>query len=217
MFKHGMTGLGTLNFFSRLKQTNLTNNIKLLERVGLADVSGQNVKTYSKGMIQRLGLAQALLGSPRILLLDEPTTGLDPVLRHEFYNILSDLKARGVTILLSSHALPELENRVDKLIIMNMGKIVANGSLYELRQKARIPIRIRLKTKNKSTNSMAKKLRLNGSTYVNGKTIEFTCLPEKKMIFLRRASKIGVDLEDLEVELPSLYQLYAYYQNEVRI
>ena len=83
----------------------------LLERVGLAAAADRRVGTYSKGMRQRLGLAQALLGEPRVLLLDEPTTGLDPALRLSFYEIVEELRGRGATVLLSSHALTELEER----------------------------------------------------------------------------------------------------------
>src|SRR3954453_1899523 len=96
-------------------------------------------------MRQRLGLAQALLGEPRVLLLDEPTTGLDPELRQTFYDIIARLAAAGTTVLLSSHALTELEERAGRVIIMNRGIKVADGTLDELRRIARLPIRIRLK------------------------------------------------------------------------
>ena len=105
----------------------------------------RRVGTYSKGMRQRLGLAQALLGEPRVLLLDEPTTGLDPALRRSFYEIVEELRGRGATVLLSSHALTELEERAGRVVIMNRGVKVADGTLDELRRIARLPTRIRLK------------------------------------------------------------------------
>src|SRR4051794_23677343 len=105
----GMTGAETLAFYARLKGQALRRNADLLERVGLTGAAHRRVGTYSKGMRQRLGLAQALLGSPRALLLDEPTTGLDPALRRSFYAILHELRDEGAAILLSSHALTELE------------------------------------------------------------------------------------------------------------
>ena len=95
-------------------------------------------------MRQRLGLAQALLGEPRVLLLDEPTTGLDPALRQRFYEIVEELRGRGATVLLSSHALTELEERAGRVVIMNRGDQVADGTLDELRRIARLPTRIRL-------------------------------------------------------------------------
>ena len=96
-------------------------------------------------MRQRLGLAQALLGKPRALLLDEPTTGLDPVLRQSFYEIIGDLRQDGAMVLLSSHALAELEGHVDRVVVMNQGRKVADGSLADLRRLAVIRPRIRLR------------------------------------------------------------------------
>ena len=85
------------------------------------EAADRRVGTYSKGMRQRLGLAQALLGRPRVLLLDEPTTGLDPALRQTFYEILNELRDDGATVLISSHALNELEDRAEHVLIMNRG------------------------------------------------------------------------------------------------
>jgi len=97
-------------------------NPEILERVGIAHAVRWRIGTYSKGMRQRLALAQALIGSPRLLLLDEPTTGLDPALRQTFYGILQDLSAKGATVLLSSHALMELEGETDRVVVMNQGR-----------------------------------------------------------------------------------------------
>lgn len=213
-FQQAMTGLEVLNFYARLKQADPSMNTGLLERVGLADAARHRIKTYSKGMRQRLGLAQALLGAPRVLLLDEPTTGLDPALRRSFYDTVSDLKLDGVTILLSSHALSELEPRVDKLAIMNKGKLMASGTLSELRNNARIPVRIRLQTKDGSASEIASRLDGVSVNRLNGRTVEFTCAPEDKMILVRRISELGVAVEDLEIDLPSLDQLYAHYREE---
>ena len=106
-----MTGRETLAFYARLKGQPLRANGALLNRVGLGQAATRRVGTYSKGMRQRLALAQAILGQPRALLLDEPTTGLDPALRQSFYEILREMRHSGVAILLSSHALTELRGR----------------------------------------------------------------------------------------------------------
>ncbi|GGG44122.1 hypothetical protein GCM10010964_34370 [Caldovatus sediminis] len=105
---------------------------------------GRHVGTYSKGMRQRRGLAQPLIGAPRVLLLDEPTTGLDPEMRQRLYDILAELAGGGTTVLLSSHALPELEGRVERVVILDRGRLVADGPLDELRRLARLPLRLRL-------------------------------------------------------------------------
>ena len=104
--------------------------------MGLDRAADRRVGTYSKGMRQRLGLAQALLGAPRILLLDEPTTGLDPELRLGFYEMIGQLKDAGATVLLSSHALTELEERADRVMILQGGRMLADGTVAELRRLA---------------------------------------------------------------------------------
>ena len=118
-FNAALTGRETLAFYARLKQIKPATAWPLLDRVGLMEAADRRVGTYSKGMRQRLGLAQALLGQPRVLLLDEPTTGLDPALRQTFYEILNELRDDGATILISSHALNELEDRAEHVLIMS--------------------------------------------------------------------------------------------------
>ncbi|PPQ30812.1 ABC transporter ATP-binding protein [Rhodopila globiformis] len=135
-FQPAMTGAETLAFYARLKRQDVRGNAALLAKVGLEQAARRRVGTYSKGMRQRLGLAQALLGSPRALLLDEPTTGLDPAARQDFYALLRDLRDGGVGVLLSSHALAEMEGQVDRVVVMNAGHKVADGSLNDLRALA---------------------------------------------------------------------------------
>lgn len=103
----------------------------LLERVGLA-VTKQKVSSFSKGMKQRLGLAAALLGRPELLLLDEPTDGIDPLGRMEVRKILAEERDRGATIVLNSHLLAETERIADRVAILDAGKVVREGTLSEL-------------------------------------------------------------------------------------
>jgi ABC-2 type transport system ATP-binding protein len=105
---------------------------ELLELVGLLDARGRAVEAMSKGMQQRLGIAQALVGSPRLLLLDEPTSALDPVGRRTVRTLLEELKRRGVSVLLNSHLLSEIELVCDRVVILLDGKVVAAGSPAEL-------------------------------------------------------------------------------------
>jgi ABC-2 type transport system ATP-binding protein len=107
---------------------------ELLELVGLEDAARTKVGAMSKGMQQRLGIAQALIGTPRVLMLDEPTSALDPVGRRIVRNLLLELKRRGVTVLLNSHLLSEVERVCDRVAILVGGRIVARGSPAELAQ-----------------------------------------------------------------------------------
>jgi ABC-2 type transport system ATP-binding protein len=104
-----------------------------LERVGLAERADERVSTYSLGMRQRLGVARALLADPELLILDEPTNGLDPAGIHEFRGMIRGLVAEGRTVLLSSHLLDEVEKICDAVAIVDHGRVVMQGSLAELK------------------------------------------------------------------------------------
>ena len=104
----------------------------LLERVGLADRAREPIKKFSKGMLQRLGLAQALLHDPQVVFLDEPTDGLDPVARAEVRRWLEELKQQGKTIFINSHLLQEIELVCDRVAVLNLGRLCAVGSVEEL-------------------------------------------------------------------------------------
>jgi ABC-2 type transport system ATP-binding protein len=105
---------------------------ELLELVGLADARDRRVEEMSKGMQQRLGIAQALVGSPPVLLLDEPTSALDPSGRRTVRVLLEELRARGHAVLLNSHLLSEVELVCDRVAIISRGRLVAEGSPAEL-------------------------------------------------------------------------------------
>jgi ABC-2 type transport system ATP-binding protein len=105
---------------------------QLLEQVGLADATRTKIGAMSKGMQQRLGIAQALVGSPRLLMLDEPTSALDPVGRRVVRDLLRDLRGRGIAVVLSSHVLSEVELVCDRVAILVGGRIVAQGTPAEL-------------------------------------------------------------------------------------
>jgi ABC-2 type transport system ATP-binding protein len=104
----------------------------LLELVGLGDVADRRVERMSKGMQQRLGIAQALVGEPRLLLLDEPTSALDPAGRRAIRALLAQLRDRGIAVLLNSHLLGEVERVCDRVVILASGKVVADGRPEDL-------------------------------------------------------------------------------------
>ncbi|HKH41708.1 MAG TPA: ABC transporter ATP-binding protein [Solirubrobacterales bacterium] len=105
---------------------------QLLGLVGLGDAGGKRIAEMSKGMQQRLGLAQALIGSPRLLLLDEPTSALDPAGRRIVRQVLVELRERGVSALINSHLLTEVERTCDRVTILSEGRVVAAGTPGEL-------------------------------------------------------------------------------------
>lgn len=104
----------------------------LLAEVGLGNAASTRVEAMSKGMQQRLGLAQALIGGPKVLLLDEPTSALDPAGRHTVREVLSRARDRGTAVLLNTHLLGEVEMLADRVVLIDAGKVVAQGAVAEL-------------------------------------------------------------------------------------
>lgn len=211
-FNMALTGRETLSFYAKLKSVAVKETAALLDHVGLSHAADRRVGTYSKGMRQRLGLAQALLGKPAVLLLDEPTTGLDPALRKNFYDLLEVMRAEGTTILMSSHALTELENRVGRVIIANRGKIIADGSLDDLRHIARLPVRIRVSLAEGETapHSTGQSLRI-GWRKTGFASFEADVSAEDKMQVLNSVIAQNHNITDIDVMAPTLDELYAHF------
>ena len=207
---HGdLSGREQLQFFARLKGASEPVS-ELLDRVGLADAMDRRISTYSKGMRQRLGLAQVLLGRPRLVILDEPTTGLDPVSRHQFYEIVSELAGNGAAVIQTSHVLTELEARTDRIVILRKGRIVADGSLAALRREANLPIRFRVQVAAGKKKQVLANL---GGREINGKAVEVSSDPGSKMERLRAIGGQGTDIADVDILQPSLEDLYLYYSD----
>lgn len=131
-----LTGAETLRFFGRLcgmTGATLKNRIdELLDLVGLNNARNRRLSTYSKGMLQRIGLAQALIYDPRLVVLDEPTAGVDPAGSREIRDLIMDLKRRGITVLLSSHLLAQAQEICDRIGILADGVLVREGRLQDL-------------------------------------------------------------------------------------
>ena len=135
-FPNYLTAEQTLKYFSQLggnSNKNIDKRIdELLSLVRMSKWKKTKVSKYSKGMMQRLGLAQAMMNNPELIFLDEPTDGVDPIGRKEIRDILIDLKNRGTTIFLNSHLLSEVELVSDRVAIMNSGKLLRVGSVEDL-------------------------------------------------------------------------------------
>src|SRR5687767_6045470 len=131
-----LTGIETLRFFGKLCGLSgraLEDRARdLLARVGLSDAADRRIGGYSKGMLQRIGLAQALVQQPRLLVLDEPTAGVDPAGSREIRDLILDFKHRGLTVLLCSHLLSQVQEICDRVGILHQGRLVREGRLDEL-------------------------------------------------------------------------------------
>lgn len=210
-FNAALTGRETLAFYARLKRIKPASAWPLLERVGLMHAADRRVGTYSKGMRQRLGLAQALLGRPRVLLLDEPTTGLDPALRQTFYEILNELRDDGATVLISSHALNELEDRAEHVLIMNRGQLVAQGSLSELRSISQLPIRVALEM---APGAAVPPAWMNGASVATPHGRILLVPDEAAKMELLRVAAGNPGVTNIEIAAATLDDLYAHFLRE---
>jgi ABC-2 type transport system ATP-binding protein len=139
-----LSGLDNLKLCAALDGAGTTATIdEVLEIVELRDRAKDKVKGYSHGMRQRLGIASALLRKPRLLLLDEPATGLDPAGMRDMRVLIRDLGQRGITVLLSSHQMMEVEELCNRVAIIRSGRVAYEGSLAELRDRAGLSYRLR--------------------------------------------------------------------------
>jgi ABC-2 type transport system ATP-binding protein len=135
-----MTGRENLEMVARLfgqdARSARVNSAKVLEQLGLADAAGRLARTYSGGMRRKLDLAASLVGAPRLLLLDEPTTGLDPRSRIELWDAIRDLVEQGTDVLLTTQYLDEADHLASRIVIIDHGRVVAAGTPQELKQQA---------------------------------------------------------------------------------
>lgn len=207
-FHPALTGLEQLGHYLRLRGEPASKAMELLDRVGLGHAAKRRIGTYSKGMRQRVGLAQTLIGAPKLLVLDEPTSGLDPVSRRDFYSLLDGLAADGAAILLSSHALTEVEARTDRLLILSGGRMVAQGSLADLRRAAALPVVLHLTARNGYASDLMAAL---PGAIRSGDSLTLACCQEDKLATLAQIATQTAKIADLDVVPPSLEDIYSHF------
>lgn len=208
-FHPALTGEEQISHYLSLRGENPRIAPQLLARVGLAHAARRRIGTYSKGMRQRVGLAQSLIGRPRLLVLDEPTSGLDPVSRRDFYDLLDGLSADGTAILLSSHVLTEVEARTDSILILSGGQLVAEGTLADLRAQAALPITLLVRPAEGRATSLAAVFP--EATIGSDGMLRFSCPQADKLPLLASITALGPDVADLDVIPPSLEDIYSHF------
>ncbi|NVO25376.1 ABC transporter ATP-binding protein [Donghicola sp. B5-SW-15] len=204
-FHPALTGREMLRHCLRLRGQPAHQADALLEKVGLADAADRRFGSYSKGMRQRVGLAQALIGAPRLMILDEPTSGLDPISRRDFYALLDELAGQGTAVLMSSHALSELEARTDRLLVLSKGRLVAEGTLAQLRAEAQLPLEVRI-TPRRDVDGTVRALFPEAS---GEGVLRFPCALRDKLDALSRIAQARDLIVDFDIHAPGLDDLYA--------
>ncbi len=205
-----LTGLEVMHFFSDLKNVPRSECGAILEQVGLSHAANRRVVGYSKGMRQRLGFAQCLLGNPGLIFLDEPTNGLDPEGIRDFYSILLDVQSQGATVVITSHILAEIQERVSRLVIMNAGQIAAQGSLCELRSHLVLPSVFQVRLKQDACinfeQAFAQLQDIAIETDLHG--LQISCPQQQKLTVLGILSNHAGAIADLTLREPSLEDLF---------
>lgn len=214
MFYPQLTGREILSHFARLKGASLQHVPDLLRQVGLGDAMDARTKTYSKGMRQRLGLAQAILGRPKLLMLDEPTVGLDPVATADLYRLLRELKNGGAGIVLCSHVLPGVEPYIDRAAILTEGSLQAAGDLAALRQQANMPVTLSLDPAN-SISELERvvddaPIRSGLMVKSEGGRLRVDVQAMEKMALLKTVMASG-EAADVNIHQPSLEDIYVHF------
>lgn len=202
-----LTGEKTLQYFARLKQVAQAEVAPMLERVGLADAAKRKTSGYSKGMRQRLNLAQALLGDPKFLVLDEPIEGLDAHGVRDFFDLLKTVEGR--TVVFSSHRLPLISRVVDRICILSRGKIKALGTEDELYEKVNLPVRIVIHPAGDTAAVLAERVeKLDSASLVsqNGRLV-VSVAQSDKLQFLTELSQLRSEMHDVRIEEPSLEEV----------
>ena len=205
-----LSGLEVLRLFADLKGVPRVACATVLEQVGLGQDGARRLHTYSKGMRQRLGFAQVLLGEPDLIFLDEPTNGLDPEGIAGFYVLLRAAQSRGATIVITSHILAEIQDRVDRLLILDAGKVAALGTLAELRAQHVLPSVIQLQLRPGQAALAAGVLaHLTGVTVaVEGDHASISCPASHKAAVL---ALMAPAMLEVTIREPSLEDLFLGY------
>ncbi len=210
-----LTGKENLHMIGRLYRLNYLDinrrSQKLLELFDLVEASGRTVKTYSGGMRRRLDLAVSLIASPPIIFLDEPTTGLDPRSRLIMWDIIEQLVSNGTTILLTTQDMDEADHLADRIVVINGGKIIAEGTSDELKQRVGSE-RLEITVAKESNFEKAKKVVEEDSLHSDSKMRTLSLVTKGGMHQLKqvlsRLDEAGIDVENVSFRSPTLDDVF---------
>jgi ABC-2 type transport system ATP-binding protein len=212
-----LSALDNLKFFGALYSLNGTELGRSIDEalslVGLADRAKDKVKTFSGGMKRRLNIAAALLHDPQLLLLDEPTVGVDPQSRHAIFENIAALRARGKTVLYTTHYMEEVERLCDRIVIMDHGRVIADDTIETLKRRMAKGCRLRLELADTGAASLQSELRSVAGVQsvgmeANRLTIGLDDLTQRMPAVLGLLSQRGQTIMHVESERPDLESIF---------
>lgn len=207
-----LTGMQHLEFAIEAKDAD-DGPAELLDRVGILDAADRKAGGYSKGMAQRLGLAMALVGTPDLLILDEPSSGLDPTGAREMREIIREEQERGATVFFSSHILGQVEAVCDRVGILRDGELVAEDSIEGLRANVGDGTTLRVETTSLSSAAVQQVRDIDGVGGVerDGETLTVDCDRDVKTAVITTLENAGATVADFDTEEASLEDLFVAY------
>ena len=208
-----LTATQNLSFFADLKKVDSLDYESILKDYGLEDTGKKKIRDFSKGMVQRLGMAQAVIGDPDILILDEPSGGLDPRGVRLIRNKIREAKSNGTTVFLSSHILSEVQAVCDRVGIIHKGKLVAEDSVATLGKKLDLKpmITVQVEKMTPEISSAVNAVKKTESVNIEGNTIEVVCDASTKAEVILAIAKAGANILNLQTEEPSLEEVFMRY------
>jgi len=215
-FYDNLTAIQTMEFYAELRGADRKECIELLMDVGLDSEMDKKVGNYSKGMMQRLGLAQAMIGNPSLLILDEPTGGLDPRGSWQIRQKIKELNENGTTIFLSSHILSEVQEVSSRVAILNHGKLIEVDTLDNLGKKLDLQptLVIELQRPSQSILSRVKQVKGVDSAELSGNVIKVRCNPRVKTNIINAIEDEGGKILDFRTVEPSLEEVFLKFTED---
>lgn len=206
-----LTAIQTLNFFAELRKVDKKECDELLSKVGLTKWRDAKVGTFSKGMVQLLGIGQALLGDPELLILDEPTSGLDPRWSRVLKDIILEKNSKGTTVFFSSHLLFEVQELCKRVAILNKGQLIIEDTVDKISEGVYLKPQLILRIQG-DTQAAVNILREGGfDCQLVGNQLKVPVESDQKIKVLNLLQENGVVIEDFRTEEPSLEAAFLQY------
>lgn len=212
-FYENLTALQNLQFYAEIKHAKKEDCIRLINEFGLAETGKKRVGSFSKGMVQRLGMARAILGNPPVLILDEPSGGLDPRGVVLIRDKILEMKNKGTTIFVSSHILSEIQEVCDRVGIINKGSLVAEDTVEGLSKKLNLKpqIIVRMDVLNKKIEDAVRKLPGVDRVTAQKHTLEIVCEGAMKAKVILAITNAGGNIQNLQTKEPTLEEVFLRY------